>query len=176
MLCYQCKKNEATKVYELVKSGKREKRNYCLECYLKLFVHADKAEGETTLSACPYCGTNMDEVRAQKLVGCAYCYKMLSGELENMISKMQRSSNPHVGKCPSVDVFEQDDENDGDPAMLTSCNRQCYELTLIIQKLTAEGNFDDAKGYADKLSRMRSKMAIEEDFVWRGSPKQTKQS
>lgn len=176
MLCYQCKKNEATKVYELVKSGRREKRNYCLECYLKLFVNADTAEGEAALSACPYCGTNRDEVFAQKLVGCAYCYKMMENDLESIISKMQRSLKPHVGKCPTVDILEQDDDNEGTPAMLTSCNRQCYELTLIIQKLTAEGNFEDAKGYADKLSRMRSKMAIEEDFVWRGSPKQTKQS
>ena len=67
MLCYQCKKNEATKVYELVKSGKRETRSYCLECYLRMFVNEDTAEGEITLSACPYCGTNIEEVRQQKL-------------------------------------------------------------------------------------------------------------
>ncbi len=175
MLCYQCKKNEATKVYELVKSGKRETRSYCLECYLRMFVNEDTAEGEMTLSACPYCGTNIEEVRQQKYVGCAYCYQMMSEDIEPIISKMQRSLKPHVGKSPTIDVEEEDLE-EADPLALTRCNRQCYELTLIIQKLTAEGNFDDAKGYADKLSRMRSKMAIEEDFVWRGNPKQTKQS
>jgi len=175
MLCYQCKKNEATKVYELVKSGKREKRSYCLECYLRMFVNEDTAEGGITLSACPYCGTSIEEVREQKYVGCAYCYQMMAEDIEPIISKMQRALKPHIGKSPTIDVEEEELE-EVDPLVLTRCKRQCYELTLIIQKLTAEGNFADAKNYADKLSRMRSKMAIEEDFVWLGSPKQTKQS
>ncbi len=175
MLCYQCKKNEATKVYEFVKDEKREKRNYCLSCYIRLFVE-DKADvAENVTPVCPYCGSTIDEILAEKMVGCAYCYRMLADEMQPIISKMQRSLKPHVGKRPTTDVTEQDLEAGNDPIVLTRCNRQCYELTLIIQKLTAEGNFDGAKDYADKLSRMRSKTAIEEDFVWRGSREQTKQ-
>ena len=44
--------------------------------------------------------------------------------------------------------------------------RQCNELTLIIQKLQKEGKLAAAKEYAYKLSTMKSKLEIEEEFVW----------
>ena len=54
--------------------------------------------------------------------------------------------------------------------------KQCNELELIINKLKAEGNYADAKGYADKLSVMKSKQAVEEEFVWRTRLNLSKQS
>ena len=59
---------------------------------------------------------------------------------------------------------------------LARFERQCNELEVIISKLKAENNFEDAKGYADKLSSMRSKSSIEEEFVWRTRPNSSKRS
>ncbi len=172
MLCDQCKKNEATKVYELVKNGAKKTQNYCLECYIRLY--GKEAEGEETLSACPYCGATLDEAREDKLVGCAYCYRVFSEQLQPMISKMQRSTKAHVGKRPTEDM-PQMNEGGMRPTKSARYARQRHELTLIIKKLTAERDFDGAKSYADKFSRMSDESKFEEDFVWRANSKRREQ-
>ena len=47
MLCGNCKKNQATKTYEWIKKERVEISYYCLECYQKLVVNADEADGVT---------------------------------------------------------------------------------------------------------------------------------
>lgn len=178
MLCCHCNNNQATKTYEQIKNGKSVTEYYCLECYHRLFLVADEAEGEMSLSACPYCGTTVEEAQSTKLVGCAYCYRTLQQALTPTIVKMQ-GVEIHKGKRPPAENLETSSETaEQDPTEIEKARyaRQCRELTFIIEKLKSEHNFKDAKGYADKLSRMRSKLKIEEDFVWRGSTKVPKRS
>lgn len=170
MLCDHCKRNEATKVYELVEKGARKTRHYCMECFIRLHENTAMAESEETLSACPYCGATLETILQQKLVGCAYCYREFATQLKPVISKMQRSTKPHIGKRPPTDgaFFAKG-------ATVTRLEKQCYELNLIAQKLTAEKDFEGADSYAYKLYRMREESAVEEDFVWRANLKRSEQ-
>ena len=173
MRCSHCKQKEATKSYEQFKNGKRVVEYYCMDCYDKLFLNEDGKTDGGTLSVCPYCDMSLREVMTGKLVGCAHCYAAMREGLMPLVVKMQ-GDRAHAGKTPPLEygetvyggeVYDQDLQ---DEAMKKArFERQCYELELIITKLKAENNYEDAKGYADKLSSMRSKGKIEEEFVWR---------
>ena len=62
MACGHCGKNQAVKTYEEIKNGKKKLEYYCLDCYHRLFLYAEEAEGVGALSACPYCGTTKAEI------------------------------------------------------------------------------------------------------------------
>ena len=101
-----------------------------------------------------------------------------------MIYKMQ-GEKAHRGKTPPLDgdygdPYDYEDtvgaEYRAKAIAQARYERQCRELTIIIEKLKAEGNFEDAKSYAEKLAAIKSRAAIEEDFVWRTRPNLSKQS
>lgn len=183
MRCGHCGRNQATKTYEQIKNNKKVVEYYCMDCYERLFLSVEEG-AETVLSVCPYCGTTLEEFRASKLVGCARCYPALKEGIMPMILKMQ-GERAHTGKTPPLDFFETDDYLHAEFADVdfraramekARFERQCNELETIIAKLKAEDNYEDAKGYADKLSLMRSNQAIEEEFVWRTQRNSSKRS
>lgn len=182
MRCCNCRQNQATKTYEQMKNGKKSVDYYCLDCYHRLFLSAEEAGGETSLSACPYCGQTKAEFRAKKLVGCAYCYRTLSDAVLPTVIKMQ-GVMAHKGKRPPLDqdvdgtLHVQKENETGDLSYRRArFKKQCHELELIIEKLLKEGDVAGAKEYRDKLLRMREKVDVEEDFVWRKRPNLSKQS
>lgn len=173
MRCSHCKQKEATKSYEQFKNGKMVVEYYCMDCYDKLFLTEDGKTDGGTLSVCPYCGISLREVAAGKLVGCAQCYAAMREGVMPLVVKMQ-GDRAHIGKTPPLEYGETVYGGEVYDKILHAktlerarFERQCYELELIIAKLKAENNYEDAKGYADKLSSMRSKGKIEEGFVWR---------
>ncbi|MBO4940008.1 MAG: hypothetical protein J6D30_03140 [Clostridia bacterium] len=170
MLCCHCNKNQATETYTRKTGAAHKVEYYCMACYEHLFFVTNEAEGERTLSACPYCGLTVAEFKTRKIVGCAHCYQTLAPLLLPVVVKMQ-GEDIHKGKRPPMEIVgeETSADDDLDPTTRARINRQCHELTLIIEKLTGEGNYEDAKEYAAKLSRMRTNARVEEDFVWRGS-------
>ena len=180
MRCGCCGQNQAVKTYEETRNGKKTIEYYCLECYHKLFLDAEERE-LVALDACPYCGMTATEFRSGKLVGCAYCYRTMGDTVLPAVKKMQGEKS-HRGKTPPL--FDDDEgrqEREGTMAAALEMQqaryeKQCNELELIINKLKAEGNYADAKGYADKLSVMKSKQAVEEEFVWRTRLNLSKQS
>ena len=170
MLCVQCKKNQATKTYELIKSGGKTTEYYCLDCYHRLFLYQKEVEGDDSLSACPYCGVTATEFKTTKMVGCAYCYQMLEKTIWNAVLKMQ-GKKAHTGKRPSLAEGFEDviaHESGVQSAIKqTKFQRQCRELEMVIARLKKDGNIEGAKNYEEKLTRMKEKGEIEEDFVWR---------
>ena len=169
MACFHCKKYEAPKTYEYAQGGRVVTRSYCLKCFAQLFLSLEEVEEEKKLSACPYCGTTARELQTKKLVGCAHCYQTLKGDALPMIIKMQ-GRETHKGKTTVSDVENmQDDSEDTLLKKKLRLQKQCYELEEIIEKLKAEKDFEGAKDYADKLSRMKSIDGVEEEFVWRTS-------
>ena len=171
MRCCHCGEKEATKTYE--RKGKvRKIEYYCMDCYDRLFLNAEHTERENSLTTCPYCGMNLEEVQSTKLVGCAYCYRSMKGGVYPIVVKMQ-GDGAHKGKAPSVGEDKNGDFRDLAPEVFEAAlrkeryKRQCNELEIIIAKLKSENNYEDAKDYADKLSLMLSNKEIEEEFVWR---------
>lgn len=182
MRCGYCNKNEATKTYEQIKNGKKTHEYYCMDCYHRLFLSMDDGENEASLSVCPYCGMTLEEFQASKIVGCAFCYRMMKNGIYPTVTKMQGDC-AHTGKRPMYFKDEKEEEEfDVLPTNLQKevvqnmrWEKQCNELERIIEKLKSEDNFEDAKNYADKLSSMRSKAEIEEEFVWRTRKTASKQ-
>ena len=177
MLCVQCKKNQATKTYEQIKSGGKVTEYYCLDCYHRFFLDQQEVESDLALSACPYCGVTAEEFKNTKMVGCAYCYKMLGGAVMPEIIKMQGIKG-HVGKCPTfeegIEPIGSSDRAKREAMEKTKFYRQCKELRMIIEKLQKDGDEEGARNYQDKLSRMQQKARLEEDFVWREITRKTK--
>ena len=180
-LCQCCKKRHVVKTHtERGKNGVAVEL-YCLDCYSRLFL--DEVDLADSASICPYCGISAKEAQAGKLVGCAHCYATMQAAVYPMIYKMQ-GERAHKGKTPPLDGFYggiYDDENTfgveyRERAVAQArYERQCRELTIIIERLKSEKKFEDAKSYEEKLSAMKKRGAIEEDFVWRTRPNLSKQ-
>lgn len=173
MRCECCEQNEATKTYAKMKNGKRILGYYCMDCFSRLFIDTDETEAGVSLSACPYCGMTLEEVRAGKLVGCAYCYRAMRSGILPMIVDMQ-GDGAHAGTKPplspeedyeTLEVFSEEERKE--KLRNARVEKQCRELETIIEKLKSERNYEDAKDYAAKLSSMRERSDIEEEFVWR---------
>lgn len=182
MRCCHCKQKEATKSYEQLKKGKSVVEYYCMDCYHRLFLDETAKTDGDKLSVCPYCGISLQEITAGKLVGCAHCYSTMHEGVTPLVIKMQ-GDRAHAGKTPPLEYGETqyggevyDDTLRKKAIEKARFERQCNELEIIISKLKAENNYEDAKGYADKLSSMRSNASIEEEFVWRTRRTLSKQS
>ena len=153
-----------------------------MDCYHCLFLgEVTKTDGKM-LSVCPYCGISLKEVTQGKLVGCAHCYTSMREGVTPLVVKMQ-GDRAHTGKTPPLEYGEThyggeiyDEALRKKAVEKARFERQCRELEIIIAKLQEEKNYEDAKGYADKLSSMRSKASIEEEFVWRTRQTLSKQS
>ena len=172
MLCCKCNKNQAAKTYERIKNGESQIEYYCLDCYDRKFLYVEEAEGENSLSACPYCGTSKEVILTKKLVGCAHCYRMLAGVVLPLTVSMQNTREAHCGKTPPYleEQLVPDNISYEYASKLRNqarFKRQCYELQSVIEKLLSDGDFDGAEEYQVKLKKMKEKSAIEEDFVWR---------
>ena len=180
--CQCCQKGHVARTYtEKGRQGGVE--FYCLDCYSRLFLDEIDLSVED-VEVCPYCGMTAKEAKEGKLVGCAHCYVTLQSAVYPMIYKMQ-GEKAHKGKTPPLegdygDPYDYEDivgaEYRAKAVAQARYERQCRELTIIIEKLKAEGDFEGAKSYQEKLTAMKNKAAIEEDFVWRTRPNLSKQS
>ncbi len=171
-LCQCCGINHAARCYEDKKSGVTW--FYCLECYAALFLEGGDGGEEGSYENCPYCGTDLAEVKASKIVGCAHCYRVMWEGIFPMVERMQ-GKEAHAGRTPPI-VGNLDTsgiekafpaEYRAQAMQRARFERQCRELEIIIDSLKAKGLFEEAKGYAEKLAVMKNNGAIEEDFVWR---------
>ena len=181
-LCQSCKKRHIARTYTEKGKNGSSVEFYCLDCYSRLFL--DEVDfAFDSASVCPYCGMTAKEAQAGKLVGCAHCYQTLQATVYPMVYKMQGKKG-HKGKTPHLDTAFYDPYDFEDSvgaeyrakAMAQArYEKQCRELEIIIKKLKAEGDFEDAKSYEEKLTAMKNRSAIEEDFVWRTRPSLSKQ-
>ncbi len=167
MACKICNRTDAIKAYRQRKGMDWETEEYCAECYARLFLDIEKAESDATFSACPYCGLTVAELQKTKMTGCGYCYRMLYDSVLPVIVKMQ-GKKAHNGKTPPASFDEEQTTETDKQKQIAKARfkRQCYELNIIIRKLQRLGKYEEARGYADKLSRMKSNAAVEEEFVW----------
>ncbi|MBE5744738.1 MAG: hypothetical protein E7355_01225 [Clostridiales bacterium] len=151
MLCAKCKKNQATKTYELIKNGMRQTVYYCLECYHNDFVCV---ETETTLSACPYCGTTVAQFKKTSLVGCANCYEALAHAVFPVVTKMQ-GGEKHRGKQAYSTAEER-------------IERRCNELDIMANKHYLANDDKGAAVYEEKIDELRAQKGGEP--IWHSRP------
>lgn len=164
MLCGNCRKNQATKTYEQIKKGKQVLEYYCLDCYHRLFIVAESENNPNyeTAFSCPYCGTTEEELKKRNLVGCARCYEVFANKLAPIIVRMQGGA-VHCGKQPVGGESER-------------LARRLHEWKAIVEKCDAEGDFERARAYTERILLLQEGIEDEEDFVWRKHPLSYKQS
>lgn len=167
MACKICNRTDGVKKHTRRNGLQWQTEEYCADCFSRLFLDEEKAEKETSFSACPYCGLTVAELQKTKMTGCGYCYRALYDNVLPVIITMQ-GKQAHNGKTPpsSFDDQQAPEEDKQKQIAKARFERQCYELNIIIRKLQRLGKYDEARGYADKLSRMKSNAAVEEEFVW----------
>ena len=176
-ICCYCQKNEATRSYERIGKGGKTVEYYCLSCYEQRFLCLDEASDEQPLSACPYCGTTVEEFQKRKIVGCSHCYQALSAEILPVVVKMQYGVCGHRGKKPPMSpedeaAYEQmkssvgaeQDDFRGPRERQERFSRQKKEM----ERLVAFWESDPTRQqeYKDKLERMERKGLTEEEIVW----------
>lgn len=160
-ICEFCGKNQAPIKRQKTVDGKTVEANCCYQCAKKLEEQVQK----DAQAVCSYCGMTAKEFESKKLVGCAHCYQQLKDAVGAAIKKMQYMET-HTGKQP---VWRSGDGKalSEEEIVKRRVERQSYELGLIIEKLTREGKFEEARDYADKRSLIRADGEGLEDFVWR---------
>ena len=94
-LCFACKKNQPVVLYKRKTVDGVRIEPYCLACNQKRFISENEAE---TVSVCPYCGWEAEQLRKTALVGCANCYRTLDGVIPAVIRMQQNGKDAHRGK------------------------------------------------------------------------------
>ena len=96
-----------------------------------------------------------------------------------LVTGMQNTALSHKGKKPPLGedypMEEISVKYEAELRVEARFKRQCNELKSVIEKLLADGDFEGAKEYQEKLKKMEETSVVEEDFVWRqtSSSKQT---
>lgn len=175
-ICCYCHKNEAVRSYERSENGVKQTEYFCLPCYERLFLSVDEGADGQKLTACPYCGTTVEEFQQRKIVGCSHCYQALSADIVPVIVKMQYGVCGHRGKRPPMlpeeeaacekmelkgiecDLYREPREN------RERFIRQKREMETLVRFL--EKNTERQQEYKDRLERMERKGMSEEEIVW----------
>lgn len=178
MRCCHCNKNEAVKSYERTERGVTERQYYCLSCYESLFLCVQEAVKEPSLSACPYCGTTLEEFQTEKLLGCAYCYKTMHANILPSVIGMQGEIYGHKGKQPPLseeveallireNFFTEEAWKSARAEYVQKerFQRQKREMETLIAYLGAIHSPREQE-YREKLERMMKTGAVEEEIVW----------
>ena len=176
-ICCHCHKNSAVTSYEKKGSVGAQMEYYCLPCYEKLFLHVNEEKGAQRQTACPYCGTSVEQYQKTKIVGCSYCYQTMYSDIVPVIVKMQGDCCGHRGKKPPLstkdeavyenmrfEVNAQRYEYRTEREQSERFMRQKREIEKLIEFLA--DNPIRQQEYKDKLDRMERRGAIEEEIVW----------
>jgi protein arginine kinase activator len=117
MNCDVCQKEKATVYFSQLIGGKLQKVNLCKACAEEKgvtdptgFALADMLEGmgEETVTekplmpgdlVCEACGFTQTDFKKTGRFGCAHCYEVFSGGLENLLEAMHKNTEHH-GKVP----------------------------------------------------------------------------
>ncbi len=147
MLCCECKKNQASKTYERMKSVDKKTvkttEYYCLDCYHRLFITVDVSGAGRTV--CPSCGMTVAAFKQKKLVGCAKCYFYLSEAVLPVVLKMQGAAEAHRGKEEIGDEREK-------------LVKRAHEVQILYDK--KKGKEDAAaKLYQKEIAALRAEIA-----------------
>ena len=112
MLCENCGKRPA-QTFIRKTEGHEVAVRLCPECYRALYPERDSfsarmngAGREDT--ACPVCGTTLEQFRATGLLGCAKCYDAFREELTSAVRGIQGKLR-HTGKRPEAHTEEEYD-------------------------------------------------------------------
>jgi protein arginine kinase activator len=116
MLCFLCKKNDATVPLKHVVDGEITDINACEPCAEKhgfniqlpiplltdfLFgVHSEAAQPDPADdSSCPVCHMNRSDFHKASRLGCETCYETFSDDVKILMDNMHMG-NRHIGKIP----------------------------------------------------------------------------
>lgn len=173
MLCDYCKKEEATIHLTEIIQDERNEIHLCEACAAKTglnsslsgftislsdvlsFLNLDDRSAEQQSSGsspvCPVCGTSYSSYAKRGKVGCADCYKYLSGPLSSVI-KGYHEDRKHCGKIPEYRGGVQ--ERKTVPASEEKTGR-ADELESLLREAVEAERYEDAAVLRDRINLMK---------------------
>ncbi|MBR5231923.1 MAG: UvrB/UvrC motif-containing protein [Clostridia bacterium] len=99
MTCESCGSHKAQVSFQVLFSGKKVMRSYCLRCAEMIrrgdalsvqmaIANALPEEAVNQAKACPLCGTTVEMLQKTGRMGCAACYRAFSPVTEDIFKKM----------------------------------------------------------------------------------------
>lgn len=170
MLCEHCHKREATMHYTQVINGQHTEAHLCAECASKdplLGRHAmgrmgplmgsffenalfrdwwREPEGRFGEISCPSCGTTLDMISHENMMGCPECYETFREKLKPFFRKTQEGTK-HVGKVPGSPEEHTDE----------SVSPEVKALREKLASLIEEENYEEAARIRDEIKQLTSK-------------------
>jgi protein arginine kinase activator len=160
MLCDICKQKEATVHLTQIINGVKTKLHLCEECAAKHALEMqdplalediaaqleDDLTDEESLPAktCPYCHTNLAQIKETLLLGCPKCYDTFKEYLIPLLSKLHKGTE-HIGKIPSY--LAEKNTKAANPLMLKNA----------LKKAINSENYEQAAEIRDKIKQNRHK-------------------
>ena len=111
------------------------------------FLGSGLGSAAGTETACPGCGTTLDDLRRDNRLGCAQCYTAFRGHLLPLLARFHRHVS-HVGKVPG-----------GGPP--TTQMAEITRLRLSLAKAVAAEEFERAAGLRDRLRELEDRVAAD---------------
>lgn len=142
MLCDNCKQKPAAVHTVMLINGQKRELYLCSECARARGIGQlslmDLISGFGDFSnhgaVCPVCGTGIDALSEDGVLGCPECYNALASELSPIIKKAQGGATTHIGRRTAA--VEQD------------------ELTMLkqqIQEAVAKEDYERAATLRDRI-------------------------
>lgn len=97
------------------------------------------------LRFCSVCGTTLSDLRESGLVGCAKCYQVFAGELEDLLGS-EEAPVEHMGKMP-----RRGPETD-------ALRHEMMRLERMLKELVACERFEEAAGVRDRLVELGQRL------------------
>jgi len=169
MMCDECGIRPANFHLTTITNGEKTERNLCPVCIAKYQkkipgfdfsnlagilsgliekkqgAKAEQADPETLAITCTQCGATYRDFQTSGKLGCAQCYKAFSKPLENLLGKMQGSSQ-HVGRIPDSVAGE------------TSIRLNIDRLRMQLGKAVEEEEYEEAAQLRDRIRALSKKL------------------
>lgn len=160
MKCQHCKEKEANTHFRSNVNGDIKEMYLCDTCAKDLGVMDEFKFDRASLfddlfksslvgvDRCPYCGTTLDDIIQDGVVGCAYCYDKFYDRINRILEK-QKVKPKHIGKLVLLD--QPQPENVSKEATLENLSAQLrlaiktqnYELAATIRDEMNKLNQED---------------------------------
>lgn len=169
MKCEKCKKSEAAIHFTQIKNGKVVSYNLCKECAEKQGIKTAKKDsehqqaftpdaksavlnelietkGSEKAKKCPFCHSNLDDIKRTGRVGCGQCYSAFDKQIDVLLRRIQGSSF-HLGKRsvkPETQVYD-------DQVRMRELKKKLHDAVKLEDYELAAMLRDEIKGIEKRL-------------------------
>ncbi|NQU11770.1 UvrB/UvrC motif-containing protein [bacterium] len=164
MLCYLCKKTEATVHLAQIAEGKMQKIDLCETCAREKGVQdagtnvslasllmglgvVDEVQVSESTLRCPACGFTQADFKKAGRLGCSTCWEVFEAGLQPLLKAMHKGDR-HLGKVPRK------------AAQTVALSAKIKELTAKLDQAVQAERYEEAAQLRDQVRALEADLKV----------------